>query len=207
MPQGLTPERQLQWELWGWCDTRGRTKQKFHGPKLDYSPGEIAAVAEAISSEPAAEKDSTNMPTKNDIFPSKYLKAADLKGKPRVLTITEAPTELLKYQGREERKVVLHFAETKKLLPLNFTNWDSMVEVTGEPNSDNWGGHKIEVYPTQTEVRGETRACIRIRKPTTAPKKAEPEPKLKPALQSLSEQIDDDVLFEWEQEDRSGVQP
>jgi hypothetical protein len=161
----------VQWLLWGWHDTRRRTKQKFYGPKFDYSPDELAAVTEAILAETAADMNGAEMATKNDIFPSKYLKAADLKGKPIVLTITEAPRETLKYQGREESKIVLHFEGTKKLLPLNITNWDNMVVATGETDSDNWAGHKIEVFPTTTEMQGKTVECIRIRAPTAAPKK------------------------------------
>jgi hypothetical protein len=130
-------------------------------------PGEIAAIAEAILSEPSGNK-GDHMATKNDIFPSKYLKAADLKGVPIVLTVTEAPRETLKYQGREEDKIVLHFEGTKKQLPLNLTNFDAMIDATGEADTDDWAGCRIEVYPTTTEMKGKIVDCIRIRKPTRA---------------------------------------
>jgi hypothetical protein len=51
--------------------------------------------------------------------------------------------------------------------------------------------------------------CIRVRAPTNAsPRKKEAAPQLqpKPALAAPSEQIDNETLFEWEQEDRSGIQ-
>ena len=52
---------------------------------------------------------------RDDIFPSKYLKAADLKGKPIAVTIESAPTETLKNtEGKEQRKTVLYFAGAKK---------------------------------------------------------------------------------------------
>jgi hypothetical protein len=120
MPEGLPPLHQLQWTLWGFHDTRRRAKQKFYGPRFDYSQDEIAAIAREFLSSAATTGDA--MATKNDVFPSKFLKASDLKGQPMVLTIAKAPLETLKYQGKEEQKTVLYFKETKKLLPLNVSN-------------------------------------------------------------------------------------
>jgi hypothetical protein len=206
MPQGLTPERQLQWELWGWCDLRSRTKQKFHGPKPDHSPGEIAAITEAISSEPAATTGDSMK--KKDVFPSKYLVAADLEGRARVLTIKSAPYELLKNRGKEERKTVLYFEETQKGFPLNVTNWSSVCSVTREDDTDRWPGKQIEVYPDKTPMDGQMVDCIRVRAPTRKkPASPQPQPRPAPTLAVPSEEMDDDVLFEWEQADRSGVEP
>jgi hypothetical protein len=209
MRQGLTPEQQLQWELWGWCDMRIHAKQKFHGPKPDYSPGEIAAIAEAISSEKAAPTGDDTM-KKHDVFPSPYLKCADLKGRAWVLTITDAPYETLKNKGKEEKKTVLHFKETKKLLPLNVTNWSKVCEVTGEDDTDRWPDDQIEVYPDKTPMDGQMVDCIRVRAPTNARKKEavpqlQPRPPLAPPSEQIDGEVDDETLFEWEQEDRSGA--
>ena len=100
------------------------------------------------------------------MFPSKYLKAADLNGDPLVVTIVSAPLETLKNpEGKEQTKTVLYFRGTKKLLPLNLTNWDSVADVTGESDSENWAGCKIELYPATTEMKGKTVDCIRVRAP------------------------------------------
>jgi hypothetical protein len=104
------------------------------------------------------------MATKNDVFPSRYLKAADLD-EPIVLTVSEAPLEELKYQERAEKKVVMYFKQTNKVFPLNKVNWDSMEKITGKSDSDDWAGCKVELYPTQTEMSGETVDCVRIRRP------------------------------------------
>jgi hypothetical protein len=48
------------------------------------------------------------------------------------------------------------------------TNFDSMMDVTGEDDS-NWVGHKIELYPTQTTMQNKVVNCIRIRKSPSAP--------------------------------------
>jgi hypothetical protein len=134
------------------------------------------------------------MATKSDVFPSKYLKASDLKGVPVVLTVTKAPRETLKYQGKEEDKIVLHFEGTKKQLPLNVTNFDNMVDTTGEADSDDWVGCRIEVYPSKTEMQGRIVDCLRIRKPTDTAKKTKAK---KPAALKLEEpsELNDEIVF------------
>ena len=54
---------------------------------------------------------------RDEVFPSKYLKAADLKGKPRIVTIERAPYEPLKgLDGKENQKIVLYFENVPKSL-------------------------------------------------------------------------------------------
>jgi len=105
--------------------------------------------------------------TRDQAFPSKYLKAADLKGKPCIVTIESAPFEMLKgLDGEEQHKTVLHFKGSEKMMPLNSTNWDSVAEITGCPDSDDWPGKRIELYPTKTHLGGKQVDCIRIRMPS-----------------------------------------
>lgn len=108
------------------------------------------------------------------MFPSKYLKASDLNGKPRKLKIIEANPEILKtLDGREQRKIVLYFDNFQKMLPLNATNFDSVADITNEPDTDNWAGHEIVVYPDRTTMGGKTVDCVRV-KPPNATAKASP---------------------------------
>src|SRR5262245_25232608 len=103
---------------------------------------------------------------RDDLFPSKYLKCADLKGKPRVVEIEQAPVETLKNQkGEEQRKVVLYFKGAKKALPLNLTNFDAVADIAGSDETNDWLGTKIELYPTTTMMGGKITDCIRIRRP------------------------------------------
>ena len=92
------------------------------------------------------------MAKRDDVFPSKYLKSADLNGDPLAVTIVSAPLETLKNpEGKEQTKTVLYFRGTKKLLPFNLTNWDAVADVTGESDSDGLGRlHNIELYPAKT---------------------------------------------------------
>jgi hypothetical protein len=94
----------------------------------------------------------------NDAFPSKYLKAEDLQGRPATLRMGEALPEML--DG--EQKIILYFQGKKKGLVLNVTNAKKIAEVHGEETND-WYDRTIEIYPTETDYAGKTVPCIRIR--------------------------------------------
>jgi len=128
---------------------------------------------------------------RDEVFPSRYLKAADLKGKPRTVTIESAPYETLKsLDGKEMQKIVLHFKNTEKSLPLNVTNFDAVCDATGYPDSDDWPGQRIELYPTKTTMGGKTTDCIRIRRPSASrPAAAAPPPP--PPLEPANEMNDE----------------
>jgi hypothetical protein len=133
------------------------------------------------------------MAKRDEIFPSKYLKASDLNGKPVTVTIESATLEALKtLDGKEQTKTVLSFRGAKKLLPLNVTNWDSVADVTGEDDSDDWRGHSIELYATTTTMGGKVMDCIRIRAPEQRELKAKPTPTQKPLP---DDDMNDDIPF------------
>jgi hypothetical protein len=105
------------------------------------------------------------MVTRNDAFPSKYLKAEDLKG-PTTVEIEAVIPELLKNsEGVTKEKQVAYFKGHKKCLVLNATNFDSITDITSEADTDNWIGHKIVVFPTTTTMGGKRVACIRVQAP------------------------------------------
>jgi hypothetical protein len=105
------------------------------------------------------------MVTLSDAFPSKYLKAADL-AEPTVATIKLAELEQIKgFDGKSQSKVVLYFAKKLKPLPLNRTNFESVGDICGDYDSDNFPGTKIELYATTTTMNGKVMDCVRIRAP------------------------------------------
>jgi hypothetical protein len=115
---------------------------------------------------------------RDDLFPSKYLKCADLKGRPRVVEIGHAPVETLKNaKGEEQKKVVLYFKGAKKALPLNLTNFDAVAEIAGSDETNDWPGTKAELYPTTTMMGGKITDCIRVRRPQGLPTSPPPPPK------------------------------
>src|SRR5215831_7466658 len=117
--------------------------------------------------------------TRDEVFPNRYLKAADLKGKACVATIESAPYVTLKgLDGNETKKIVLHFKNAQKTLPLNATNFDAVCDATGFPDTEDWPGQRIELYPTKTTMGGKTVDCIRIRRPSSRPMAAPVPPPL-----------------------------
>ena len=74
--------------------------------------------------------------TINDLFPSRFLKAADLNGQRRIVTIKKVTREEL---GKgKEKKAVVYFGEAKKGLVLNVTNARKIAAVTGSEVIDQW---------------------------------------------------------------------
>jgi hypothetical protein len=101
------------------------------------------------------------MPNINESFPSNYLKASDLQGRPVVVTIKEIKFESV---GREkDMKAVVYFVGKDKGIVLNKTNAKKITEITGSPLTEEWEGHAIVIYPTETEFAGETVECIRVK--------------------------------------------
>ena len=109
------------------------------------------------------------MPTREEAFPSKYLKAADLQGRSHVVTISHVQLEEMGQGADKQEKWVSYFVGKHKGLVLNGTNWDSVEEITGHLNSDDWPGSQIEIYPTKTTFRAERKDCVRVRPPTNPP--------------------------------------
>lgn len=121
------------------------------------------------------------------LFPSLYLREADLKGKDVTLTIEAVQLETLQMAGgRAETRPVVYFVETakkaetlpfedtkkmkdntsrkttEKRLVLNKTNTKSIMKMHGN-ETDTWTGKKVTLYPTTTKFGKEMHTCIRIR--------------------------------------------
>ena len=96
-----------------------------------------------------------------DIFPSKYLRAADLDGREPVVTIDRATLETL----GDERKVVVYFKGKDKGLVLNKTNFNAIEEISGEDDTDNWAGTKVKLFTAKVEFQGKRVPAVRIDSP------------------------------------------
>jgi hypothetical protein len=109
----------------------------------------------------------------NDAFPSKYLKANDLKGNRVSVTMSHVDYETI----AEERKAVLFFRGKEKGLVLNKTNASMIVELTGTTETDDWAGHRVVLYPTRVDYQGKRVDAIRIdAAPAENGRKAAPSP-------------------------------
>jgi hypothetical protein len=128
---------------------------------------------------------------REDVFPSKYLKAADLNGQAKIVTIERASYETLRApDGKEQGKTVLYFRNARKALPLNMTNFDAVSQIVGDDETDNWIGHHIELFPDKTSMAGKMLDCVRIRAPTQAPLRKQTATKSPPP-----EGLDDEIPF------------
>lgn len=98
------------------------------------------------------------------MFPSKYLKAADLMGKDATVTISGVKADDLQMNnGTKERKYVISFVGTDKMLVLNKTNAKSIAAALNEKRAVKWTGQKITLYPTECMAFGKITDCIRVR--------------------------------------------
>lgn len=123
----------------------------------------------------------------SDLFPSKFVKAADLNNKPVTLTITKLVVEKMGHGAEEERKPVLYFRKATKGLVLNRTNAMIIAALYGN-ESDEWEGKRITIYPTKVRAFGSIQDCIRVREEIPA----QPKPQAKAPQVEEHPEIDDD---------------
>lgn len=126
---------------------------------------------------------------KSDPFPSRFFKADEVSNSP-TLTIAGVKYETLKnHKGDDEQKPVVSFLKTKKQLVVNATNFDAIVAVTGEPDSDDWPGHAIQLFGTEVRVGTEMKPCVRVRKAAQLAKTKKPPTK-------ASDDMDEAIPFD-----------
>ena len=71
-----------------------------------------------------------------------------------------------------ETKPVIKFHELKTALICNVTNWNTIVELTGEEDSDNWPGKRIKLVSMRVPFGGKIVDAVRIEAATPKPKPA-----------------------------------
>jgi len=97
------------------------------------------------------------------MFPSNYIGAADLKGKDVTLTVENVQLdELMLVGGKKQKKPVLYFQKTPKMLVLNKTNAKTIADLLGTEMKA-WIGKRVTFYPTETKCKGKTVPCVRVR--------------------------------------------
>jgi len=107
---------------------------------------------------------------RNQLYPSKYLRHADLDGKTIAATIDKVVMETMS-DGQE--KPVLRFKDREKGMVLNRTNLDAIAAKYGDETRE-WSGANIELFPTVVTFKGQRHDSIRARplrpgdKPTVA---------------------------------------
>jgi hypothetical protein len=97
---------------------------------------------------------------KSEVFPSRFWKAADLKGGRMTVKISEVVMESI--VDDEDDKPCVYFENQTKCLPLNVTNWNMLEELSGSDESDNWVGLRVSLYATKVDFQGKRVPAIRI---------------------------------------------
>ena len=104
------------------------------------------------------------MPHYELMFDRDFIKACDLGGKEVSVTIARVVAgDLIGTSGKKTKKPVLYMEGKEKGFVLNKTNCKTIATKFG-PDTDKWIGQTIVLYPTQTDMAGETVECIRVRK-------------------------------------------
>lgn len=124
-----------------------------------------------------------------------YLKAEDLQGKARMLTIASAEAREFDDDNGKKLKVVLGFQGTDRQLVLNVTNANMIAETYGTETND-WKGKAIELRPTRVQFGSKMVDAIRVFPPAQAqgtPAQAFQAPP--PVQQQAAVALDDDLPF------------
>ena len=122
------------------------------------------------------------MPHWKSMMDRDYIFAFDLNGKDVTVTIARVEAGTLNgSSGRKAKKPVVFFEGKEKGLALNSTNCKTVAKLYGN-YTEKWIGKQITIYPTTTEMAGETVECIRVR--PTAPRRDAKASNGKPAPQS-----------------------
>jgi hypothetical protein len=107
----------------------------------------------------------------DQLYPSRFLRCADLNGRPRRVTIAGLKREDV---GGEQKNVLAFTDET--LLILNKTNARAIAKALGCDDTKDWRGKSITLVPALTDFKGDTVDCIRVRSAPQKPQADEEPP-------------------------------
>lgn len=102
----------------------------------------------------------------NQLYGGDYLKAADLQGKPRQLTIAGVDAREFDQQDKDgnsykKQKAILSFAKTERQLVLNVTNANMIAAIYG-PDTDAWIGKVVELRSEKVPFGSNIVDAIRV---------------------------------------------
>ena len=109
------------------------------------------------------------MATAEDFFPSNYLKAADLGGKEKLVTIDRVESDAFENDNRKVVKPVIHFKEGGvKPMVCNKTNFLMIAAACGK-DSDTWPGKQVILYPDLVPFKGTVTEAVRAKRAPVKP--------------------------------------
>jgi hypothetical protein len=118
------------------------------------------------------------------LFPTRYLKAADFDGGPEVMEIAGVGQDTM---SDGEVKPILKFTNSKSMV-LNITNGRMLASLYGH-DCDKWAGKWVQLVSTYTDFGGKQTPCIRLRPPPAKPSAGKGTPA------KATDEADEDVPF------------
>ncbi len=111
-----------------------------------------------------------------EVFPSNYLKAADLQGREISVQIDRVEMESF----GQDQKAIVYFRGKQKGVVLNKTNAMNIATAYGD-DTDGWVNQPVVLFSVWTDFQGKSVQAIRIRPGTVgAAQKAPPPPQHDP---------------------------
>lgn len=98
----------------------------------------------------------------DELFPNRFMKAGEFKGKDVTLKISGVQIEELEGDGGKKVKGIISFDRTPKQLVLNKTNGLCLKALFGRRTED-WVGKRVTFYPAQIDNFGDVDLAIRVR--------------------------------------------
>jgi hypothetical protein len=103
-------------------------------------------------------------------FPSKYLKADDLGTTRPIVTIASVSMQPVGLGADTQDKLVIAFNERGvKPMVLNKINSESIAEIVGSRDTDDWTGQRLQLFVMKVEFSGKRVPGIRVMAPPVAP--------------------------------------
>src|SRR5262249_10648520 len=128
-------------------------------------PAATADLVSPAASATANAKGETAMANIDDFYPSKFLRASDLKGKEITVTIDRVEAEEFEQDGVKRPKPAVHFRNGGiKPLVCNKTNSSRLATALGDKDTDAWAGKQVRLYPDMEEFRGQVHEVVRVRR-------------------------------------------
>lgn len=101
------------------------------------------------------------MPSVNDVYPSKFLCAADLKGQAKTVNVEFVETGIVGQGEDAKTQLLVTFREYEKQLGLNKTNATAIANLFGD-DTDDWVGESLVLFPTKVDFGGRMVDAIRV---------------------------------------------
>lgn len=125
----------------------------------------------------------------SEVYGGNWLTAEDLQGREVTATI-ESVT--LHDMNDGKKKAALHFVGKEKALLLNVTNGNTIAELLGTDEMDDWAGQRIRLFVAKVDFQGKRVPAIRVKDAAAAQRSA---PKPPPPPVDETDDPDDPISF------------